>query len=67
MDYKISIFLEAWNNMLAAANDIEEFKYKFEVSIRSDNAFITERERMISGINKSFADNGMKYTSTSKN
>lgn len=67
MDEKIDAFLEKWNEMMIAANAIEEFKYRFELSITSDSEFIQERERMISGVNKSFTDNGMKYTSSLKN
>ncbi len=67
MNDKIDIFLEKWNDMIIAANAIEEFRYEFNVSISSKTMFIHEREGMITGINKSFADNGMRYSSRSTN
>lgn len=67
MDEKIKRFLKAWNEMMDAANDIKEFKYEFSVDVGSDNKFIPERERLIDGINESFARNNMKYESVSKN
>lgn len=63
MNKKIEKFLKAWDKMLASANDIEEFEWDFHVKITSNDAFITERQKTINGINKSFEENGMKWTS----
>ena len=40
---KIEVFLEKWNEMMDAANDIDGFKWKFSVSITSDNSLLPER------------------------
>jgi hypothetical protein len=67
MEDKIKNFLEKWNEMLEAANNIEEFKYEFKISVTSDNRLIHEREQLISGVNESFAKNNMHYNSSSRN
>ena len=67
MEDKIKNFLEKWNDMLVAANEIGEFKYKFTVNVSSDNSCKMDREELISGINKSFVENGMNYQSSSQN
>lgn len=61
---KIEVFLEKWNEMMNAANDIEEFKWKFSVSITSDNSLLPERTRAINGINESFAAHDMTWNSS---
>lgn len=67
MDEKIKDFLEKYDAMVAAANKIEEFKYKLEIEISSDNQYREVRENVISEINNIFVKNGMKYRSTSGN
>lgn len=67
MDDKINNFIAKWNEMLVAANEIEEFKYKFGLTVTSDNNLVSSREKLINGVNKSFVENGMKYNSSSSN
>lgn len=65
MDEKIENFLEKWDEMVAAATDIKEFKYKFEVSITSVDSLRAKREETIDGINRAFSKYNMNYTSSS--
>lgn len=67
MNEKIDNFITKWNEMLMAANEIEEFKYEFSVKVSSDNRLIEHREKLIDGVNKSFNENRMKYSSSSSN
>jgi len=67
MNDKIQNFLKKWNEMLQAANEIEEFKYDLKLSVASNNEYKMEREGLISGVNKSFVENGMNYQSSSRN
>lgn len=62
---QIENFLEKWNEMLAAANEIDGFKWRFKVSITSDNFIIEDRVKTINGINESFTRNNMTWTSNS--
>lgn len=62
-DTQIENFLEKWDEMLKAANEIEDFKWKFNVSITSDNSLIEDRIRTIKGINNSFTNNNMSWSS----
>ena len=61
---RINNFLEKWNEMLSAANDIEDFKWSFNVSITSDNSLVNDRVRTISGINESFTKHNMTWSSS---
>ena len=61
---QIENFLEKWNEMLVAANQIDGFKYQFEVTIHSDNSLIEDRVKTINGINESFTRNNMTWTSS---
>ena len=61
---RINNFLEKWNEMLSAANDIEDFKWSFDVCITSDNSLMNDRVRTINGINESFTRNNMVWTSS---
>lgn len=61
---KIENFLEKWDDMLAAANEIEDFKWKFSVSITSDNSIIRDRIKTIEGINESFTKHNMSWTAS---
>jgi hypothetical protein len=61
---KIETFLEKWNEMLTVANEIEEFKWRFEVGITSDNSLTPERVRTINGINESFTTHDMTWSSS---
>ena len=61
---KIENFLEKWDKMLAAANEIEGFKWNFKVSITSDNSIIQDRIETINGINESFTKHNMTWTSS---
>lgn len=65
MNERIDNFLEKWNEMMDAANEIPEFKWKFSVSITSDNSLIPERIKTINGINESFSRHNMSWESTS--
>ena len=65
MDEKICNFLAKWNEMLDAANNIPEFKWRFEVGITSDNSLISDRVRTINGINESFTKHNMSWSSNS--
>lgn len=62
---QIDNFLEKWNEMLAAANEVDGFDWKFSVSISSDNSIIDDRVRTIIGINHSFTNHNMSWTSSS--
>ena len=62
---QIENFLEKWNEMLKAANGIEGFTWRFEVSITSDNSIIEDRVKTINGINAAFTKNNMTWTSNS--
>ena len=57
-------FLNKWNDMLTAANEIEGFNWNFKVSIKSDNSIIEDRVRTINGINESFTRHNMTWTSS---
>ena len=61
---RINNFLEKWNEMLSAANDIEDFKWSFNVSITSDNSLVNDRVRTINGINESFTKHNMTWSSS---
>lgn len=63
-DEQIKNFLEKWDAMLKSANEIEGFKWRFEVSITSDNSIIEDRVKAINGINESFTKNNMSWNST---
>lgn len=63
---KIENFLTKWDEMLEAADAIEDFKWRFEVSITSDNSLIQDRVKTINGINESFTKNNMSWTSSDK-
>lgn len=52
---KIEMFLEKWNEMLDAANEIEGFTWMFRVRIDCDDSMIHDRIKTIAGINESFA------------
>lgn len=56
-------FLEAWDNMLTAANEIPDFTWKFNVTISSDHRYIEDRVKTINGINESFTRHNMSWTS----
>lgn len=61
---QIENFLEKWNDMLKAANEIDGFTYQFKVSITSDNSIIEDRVKTINGINESFTRNNMTWASS---
>lgn len=61
----IENFIERWNEAIKAANDIIDFKWRFEVGITSDNQLIEDRVRTINGINESFTKNNMTWSSNS--
>ena len=63
MNEKIEKFLEKWNEMMDAANEIEEFKWNFKVSITSNNSLISDRVKVINGINESFTKHNMSWSS----
>lgn len=55
---QIENFLNKWDDMLQAANEISDFKWKFNVSISSNDSIMIDRVKTINGINLSFAKNG---------
>lgn len=57
-------FLNKWDEMLKAANEIEGFKWDFKVRITSNNSLIEDRIRTINGINESFTRHNMTWTSS---
>ena len=61
---KIEEFLSKCDEMLKSANEIEDFKWKFEVSIVSNDSIKEDRVRTINGINESFTRNNMTWTSS---
>jgi hypothetical protein len=61
---QIDNFLNKWDEMLKAANEIDGFKWQFKVSITSDNSIIEDRVKTINGINESFTKNRMTWTSS---
>ena len=61
---QIENFLEKWNEMLVVANQIDGFKWSFDVTIVSDNSLIDDRVRTINGINESFTKNNMTWSSS---
>ena len=63
---KIDEFLKAWDTMLFAAKQIDDFKFNFEVSITSYDSIMSDRVRTINGINEAFTKNGMSWSSSSK-
>ena len=61
---QIENFLNKWDEMLKAANEVDGFKWNFRVSITSDNSIADDRVRTINGINESFTRNNMTWTSS---
>lgn len=61
---QIDEFLEKWDEMLCEANKIEDFKWKFEVSITSNNNLVNDRIRTINSINELFTKHGMSWSSS---
>ena len=51
---KIDEFLKAWDAMLFAAKQIDDFTFNFEVSITSYDSIMSDRVRTINGINEAF-------------
>lgn len=60
----IENFLEKWDEAMKAANEIPDFKWKFGVSIISNNSLVQDRIKTINGINDSFTRNNMGWTSS---
>ena len=60
---KITKFLKKWNEMMDAACEIDDFKWKFSISITSNNDFIDDRTAVINGINDSFTNHDMTWSS----
>lgn len=63
---KIDEFLKAWDAMLFAAKQIDDFTFNFEVGITSYDSIMSDRVRTINGINEAFTKNGMSWSSSSK-
>lgn len=61
---KIETFLEKWDAMLKAANEIDGFTWNFRVAITSDASLINERIKAINGVNESFSRHNMSWTSS---
>ena len=62
---QIENFLEKWDEMLKAANEVEGFTWNFKVTISSDVAIIEDRVKTINGINAAFTKNNMTWSSNS--
>lgn len=60
----IAKFLEAWDNMLTAANEIPDFTLNFKVTISSDHRYVEDRVKAINGINESFTRHNMFWRSS---
>ena len=60
---QIENFLEKWDEMLKAANGIEGFTWRFDVSITSHNSIVQDRVKTIDGINAAFDRNDMTWSS----
>ena len=67
MEKQINEFIIKWEEMVKAANAIEEFKIKLSITVESNTQYAALRNELISGVNKSFIKNGMKYQSSSSN
>lgn len=61
---QIENFLEKWDEMLEAANGVEDFKWQSKVTITSDYSLIRDRVKTINGINDSFTRHNMSWSST---
>ena len=61
---QIENFLNKWDEMLEAANGIEDFKWNFKVSMTSDNSLVEDRTKTINGINESFTRHHMSWSSS---
>lgn len=61
---QIENFLEKWDEMLEAANGVEDFKWQFKVIITSDDSLIRDRVKTINGINESFTRHNISWSST---
>ena len=67
MEKQINEFIIKWEEMVKAANAIDEFKIKLSITVESNTQYAALRNELISGVNKSFIKNGMKYQSSSSN
>lgn len=67
MEKQINEFIIKWEEMVKAANAIEEFKIKLSITVESNTQYAALRNELISGVNKSFIKNGMKYQSSLSN
>lgn len=61
---QIENFLDKWEEMLKAANEIDGFIWEIGVNISSDNSIIEDRVKTINGINASFTKHNMTWTSS---
>ena len=63
LDKQVENFLSKWSEMMDAANAIDGFIWDFDISIQTDDSLLPYRIKAIDGINKSFEDNNMNYSS----
>lgn len=63
---QIETFLEKWDDMLRAANEVSGFTWQFDVTISSDNSLIEDRVKTINGVNESFTRHNMTWTSSDR-
>lgn len=61
---KIDEFLEKFDEMIKAANAIEDFKFEIGVTICSRDSIVSDRVRTINGINEIFSKNDMRWSSS---
>lgn len=61
---KIDEFLEKFDEMIKAANAIEDFKFEIGVTIHSRDSIVSDRVRTINGINEIFSKNDMRWSSS---
>ena len=62
---QIKNFLEKFDEMLVAANKVDGFKWKFNVSICSEKSIDNDRVKTTNGINEAFTKNHLTCHSDS--
>ena len=63
MNNNVKLFLKNYEEMVKAANAIDEFNFEFFVRIKSLDSLRGERKDIIRGITKIYRENNMIYDS----
>ena len=63
MNNNVKLFLKNYEEMVKAANAIDEFDFEFSVRIKSLDSLRGEREDIMRGINKICRENNILYDS----